>query len=998
MAYTLQVGREAMEERLVLVVSSLRELAEKLARYAQGDTNVEGLYRGNVRQSKFRSESLLEGKEGAEFIKTVVEQGKWAKLAQLWLLGVEVDWRLLHRNPDGSWQKRQRVSLPTYPFARLRHWLPESTVVPVASTRGLHPLLDQVDSRRSFFQNQNIIFKKTLWAADPLIKDHRVLGRGILPGVGYLGMAHAALSQLAEPGSFELGRVVLLQPLVVADSTDVLVVVKEAGGHLQFEIQSSSDASAGKPATHATGVCRIRPTPRPDARESVSVQEIKERCKFEIQKADFYPPFKEIGIEYGPYYQTVEHVWGGDQEALGLITLPPHCPDELREYPLHPTMLDGALQVIAGLTINRRPGNELVLPFAIDSVEVVRSLTPRVYAHVRLLEKDRYDVTVMDEAGQVCVKIRDLALRKVKAKDSLAEFFYLPSWQAVPLAVQSVDNAVAAAAETGPARPRQTVLLFEPIDPSGLEDALSNLYAADNLISVRLGAQTIQLAENRWELNTRDSAGLDRWLGQFETFDELCFLSGLQNLETNTDDLAEPDQSQESGVLSLFRLTKSLIRLGYQQQPLRLRLITNEACGVLQDDIVRPFAASLFGLVKSLARENQRWSISSLDVKLREFAGASQPKDFSELTRAIIAEPRHPRGDTVALRDGRRYVRSLTPLQLSPVNSTLFRQGGVYLILGGAGGIGLELGKYLAEKVQANLVLIGRRELSQEQRRQIAMIESSGGSVCYVQADATDLTSMRNAVAQAKARFGAIHGVIHSALVLKDKTIEAMTEAEFRAALAPKIQGSVNLYRAVAGEALDFFLFFSSAQSFSGNAGQSNYVAGCTFKDAFADFLRQVVPFAVKTINWGYWGEVGVVASAEYNRRLASQGVGSINVAEGMEAVRRVLSHPVNQVMPLKVDRHVLEALDVDLQHLVTLHPNQNPSVFKGALQEIVEPAHDVEELRRSKAAFREVAALGQELILAALQQMGVFRNAGEQYERDSARAIADCATLLPPV
>ena len=63
--------------------------------------------------------------------------------------------------------------------------------------------------------------------------------------------------------------------------------------------------------------------------------------------------------------------------------------------------------------------------------------------------------------------------------------------------------------------------------------------------------------------------------------------------------------------------------------------------------------------------------------------------------------------------------------------------------------------------------------------------------------------------------------VIASALVLKDKTLANLTEDEFRAALLPKVQGSVNLYLAAANEPLDFLLFFSSAQSFSGNAGQN---------------------------------------------------------------------------------------------------------------------------------------------------------------------------------
>ena len=39
-------------------------------------------------------------------------------MGQLWLAGVEIDWRALHGELP-----RRRVALPTYPFERKRHWV-----------------------------------------------------------------------------------------------------------------------------------------------------------------------------------------------------------------------------------------------------------------------------------------------------------------------------------------------------------------------------------------------------------------------------------------------------------------------------------------------------------------------------------------------------------------------------------------------------------------------------------------------------------------------------------------------------------------------------------------------------------------------------------------------------------------------------------------------------------------------------------------------------------
>jgi hypothetical protein len=111
---------------------------------------------------------------------------------------------------------------------------------------------------------------------------------------------------------------------------------------------------------------------------------------------------------------------------------------------------------------------------------------------------------------------------------------------------------------------------------------------------------------------------------------------------------------------------------------------------------------------------------------------------------------------------------------------------------------------------------------------------------------------------------------------------------------------SVRLAQVFGGEGLEFVLFFSSLQSFTKAAGQSNYAAGCTFKDAFAHVLSLHLRCAVKVMNWGYWGSVGVVASQAYRTRMAQQGIGSIEPAEAMAALERLMSGPQLQLAYLK--------------------------------------------------------------------------------------------------
>jgi acyl transferase domain-containing protein len=52
LAYTLQVGRDAMEERIAMVVSSINELQEKLRGFLEERDDIESLYKGQLRRNK----------------------------------------------------------------------------------------------------------------------------------------------------------------------------------------------------------------------------------------------------------------------------------------------------------------------------------------------------------------------------------------------------------------------------------------------------------------------------------------------------------------------------------------------------------------------------------------------------------------------------------------------------------------------------------------------------------------------------------------------------------------------------------------------------------------------------------------------------------------------------------------------------------------------------------------------------------------------------------
>jgi SAM-dependent methyltransferase/acyl carrier protein len=112
-AFTLQTGREVMDERLAFVTADADALAEACEDFAAGREH--GGWRGSAATS--RRAALLDDDEARPLIDAWMRDGKLAKLAELWVGGGAFPWGNLHRGRD-----RRIVSLPSYPFARERHW------------------------------------------------------------------------------------------------------------------------------------------------------------------------------------------------------------------------------------------------------------------------------------------------------------------------------------------------------------------------------------------------------------------------------------------------------------------------------------------------------------------------------------------------------------------------------------------------------------------------------------------------------------------------------------------------------------------------------------------------------------------------------------------------------------------------------------------------------------------------------------------------------------
>jgi acyl carrier protein/NAD(P)-dependent dehydrogenase (short-subunit alcohol dehydrogenase family)/2-polyprenyl-3-methyl-5-hydroxy-6-metoxy-1,4-benzoquinol methylase len=639
--------------------------------------------------------------------------------------------------------------------------------------------------------------------------------------------------------------------------------------------------------------------------------------------------------------------------------------------------MDGALQTLAGLVNDpNAAASGPMLPFSFDTVEWVKSPGQRAYAYVKKAgDGHRYHVAIVDGDGSVCVRLRDIMLREMKGQsspdreeDPLARFFYAPVFSPRPLA----GGAKQPFPDVG--HSRGTVMIVTSAYANPLAAEIAGFYPQD-VVEV---LDVVAIKPN------------EHLATDLNNLEKIYFLGGIVNPSTPATDLDSVAGAQRDGVSALFNMVKGLGTAGISRRRLSVSVVTNRVLSIGCSE-VNPLAAALHGFTGSMAKEFTQWDVNCLDI---DWAGDTNHESLRDTASDIVNEPPSRNGDTVAFRNGLRYERKIELLTLPAPETTPFKERGVYVIAGGAGGIGFELCQYLVRQVQARVALLGRSPASESLNNRVSEIEKIGGEVIYLRTDITDPDSVRCALEETRQRFGPVSGVVHSAIVLRDRMIDNMDEETLLAALGPKVRGSAVLYDVFKNEPLDFMMFFSSAQSVTCNAGQSNYAAGCTFKDSFAHFIRRQERFPVKIVNWGYWGSVGIVSSSEYNQRLSSRGIVSIVPDEGMEAVRRIVAGPVSQVIPIKADTSMLEAMGIDLKTSRFYHEQKIPPVLDRSLPAAESLANGDIDLDLGKestaAALREYMGLG---LLRAFRRMGVLVASGGEYSR---RGLLEQLRIIP--
>ena len=262
-----------------------------------------------------------------------------------------------------------------------------------------------------------------------VLQDHRTNeGRGLVPGVTYLEMAHAAIKNQTKTENtvLEIRSVSFLNPLMVekGEEQEVRMILTPKTTGYEFRISSRITVEDNTWQDHARGEVAAAAPQREEPRIH-DLKAIAARCYLEeIDVASSWSQWASGAagslIIFGPRWASLKKIKTGKNEGLALLELPVEFTAELNQFTLYPALLDHAT-VFLYSCIN--PGSPYI-PYSYKRLRVSAPLPARVYSYSRWLEegaatgdapKDflKFNILIMDETGRELVNIEEFTMMEV---------------------------------------------------------------------------------------------------------------------------------------------------------------------------------------------------------------------------------------------------------------------------------------------------------------------------------------------------------------------------------------------------------------------------------------------------------------------------------------------------------------------------------------------------------------------------------------------------------
>ncbi len=383
-AYTLQNGRKPCEQRVAFVAGGMKELLSEMNAFLQGNQK-ENVFVGEKDRNQV-IDALFYDEDGNEYLKYLLTKKRIAKIAQLWVLGVKIDWSIFGGNIY------KKAKLPTYEFKKVEHRFKKLDIY-------------QEEVKRVIGEKTYEEFPVSL--NDPCVKEHVIDGKCIFPGIKYLELGVlSSLKSTRGPICLEQNEWIAAKSVLEDDT--FYVSVEEEEDQVSYKVWSRAGEQK---VLHAKG--KTEKNLQPDRNGAFDVNMICSRCSHFISREQIYLKYAELGYSYGELYQPVEQIVYSDQEFLSSIIITEDMIESASDGRFQVSLFEGGMQaVIASFFAN----NEKMrfMPIGIRQCNIYSNPDVRhAYGYAKLVRttvNDReivkeFDISILDESGFVLIEL-----------------------------------------------------------------------------------------------------------------------------------------------------------------------------------------------------------------------------------------------------------------------------------------------------------------------------------------------------------------------------------------------------------------------------------------------------------------------------------------------------------------------------------------------------------------------------------------------------------------